>query len=107
MVERYCIMSLGVRKLIVVAAVVMIVLLANALALAHWLSEAGVVSWAASVRHEYLTGTAITVIVALLILATGPRRIAAGYADWIKRCPVCDRILVRRGRYCPACGSRV
>lgn len=100
-------MSLGVRKLIVVGVVLSIVLLANALTLADWLAGAGVISWAAGIRHEYFTGTAITVIAALLILLTGPRRIAAGCSDWMRRCPVCERILVRKGRYCPGCGSRV
>jgi hypothetical protein len=94
--------SLRTRKLIIIAAITAVILLANIWAIAGWLDNVGVVSWARNLRSEYVTGAAITVIVAMLILP-GPsaRRVI------IRRCPVCGHVLLRRGRYCGACGSRV
>jgi hypothetical protein len=100
-------MSLGMRKLVVVGTLVAILLLSNALVLAHWLAEAGVINWANGIWQEYATGTAITVILALLVLLTSPKRVADECSRWIKRCRVCDHMLIRRGSYCPECGSRV
>ena len=52
------------------------------------------------------TGIAITVILTLLFLLGGAGAIGTcGRLIW--RCPVCDRTLLRPGRYCGACGSRV
>jgi len=45
----------------------------------YWLPEKGVVDWAKNIRNEYLTGTAITIIVALLILLVGPRGKAGSF----------------------------
>jgi hypothetical protein len=69
---------------------------------ANWLAEHGVVDWARYVRAEYLTGTAVTIIVVLLILLVNPRTGAL-----VRRCPVCDHVLLSRGRYCGECGSKV
>ena len=99
-------MALGLRKLAVIAVIAFVFLLANFLTLAHWLSTAGLIDWAHGMRREYLTGTAITVILALLFLLASPRG-RSKPLEWVRRCPVCDQLLLRKGRYCPECGSRV
>lgn len=94
-------MSLTVRKSIVIFAVGLVLLLANVAALVAWLDQTGVIAWAQHVREEFLTGTAITVILALIVLLVSP---TVGFA--IRRCQVCEALLFRRGKYCPGCGSR-
>ncbi len=61
-------------------------------------------SWARHIRSEYLTGTAITIIVVLLILLVSPRAATRGL---VRRCPACDHLLVGRGYYCSECGNKV
>ena len=95
-------MSIGTRKLVVASFIAALLLLANAGTILAWLSEWGVLPLAEHIRSEYLTGTAIAVIVALLILLPG----RAVWAICIRRCPVCDSLLLRRGKYCAECGSR-
>ncbi len=98
-------MSLAVRKLVIVVFAITNILLANAWAIASWLDNVGLIAWASNIRAEFLTGTAIAVILALLILLTSPsRRDILSLA--IRRCGVCDHLMLRRGRYCPICGSR-
>ena len=97
-------MSLGKRKLMVLLLLGLIFLLSNILLVANWLAEKGVIDWSLRFRSEYLTGTAITIIVVLLILLVGPRTTTSRLA---RRCPVCDHMLWRRGNYCPDCGSKV
>ena len=58
----------------------------------------------ADMSPAYLTGTAVTIIAVLLLLLVSPRAKAAG---WVRRCPVCDKVLVSRGAYCHECGSKV
>ncbi len=96
-------MSIGGRKLAVISAIVAVLLLANAGTIVAWLQGLGVIPLAECVRSEYLTGTAIVVILALLILLPG----RAVWAVLVRRCPVCDAALLRRGMYCAECGSRV
>ncbi len=96
-------MALAARKLIVVGTILAILLFANVGAITRWLHDVGLIPWAQHLRDEYVTGTAITVIAALLILL--PSR--AMWAAYVHRCPVCDVLLLRRGRYCCECGSRV
>jgi len=60
--ERRRIMTLGIRKTIVLVLVAAIFLLANMWLVMNWLQEKGVIDMAKSVRKEYLTGTAITII---------------------------------------------
>jgi len=79
-----------------------ILLLGNIVLVASWLAEHGVVDWARGIRAEYLTGTAITIIVVLLILLVSPRAGAL-----VRRCPVCDHLLLSRGKYCGECGGKV
>ncbi len=95
-------MTLGRRKLIVVAVIAEVFLLANAFALLRWLAAIGLIDLAHRVRSEYLTGTAITIIVVLLFLVGSP------VYEWqTRRCRVCDHALPRQGKYCPVCGSRL
>jgi hypothetical protein len=61
-------LSLSTRKLIVLSVVGVVFLPANLLVVTSWLAEHGVLEWAARFRAEFLTGTAITIVVALLIL---------------------------------------
>ena len=97
-------MSLTIRKVAVLGVIGAILLLGNILFVANWLAEKGVVDWARNIRSEYLTGTAITIIAVLLILLVSPRAKSAGL---LRRCPVCDHVLISRGSYCSECGSRL
>jgi len=97
-------MSLTIRKIIVLGLIGSTLLLGNILFVASWLAERGVVDWARGVRAEYLTGTALTVIAVLLILLVRPK---GGRVSLVRRCPVCDHVLLGRGKYCGECGSKV
>lgn len=97
-------MTLGIRKLIVLVLVAALFLLANFMLVANWLADRGVIDWARYVHKEYLTGTAITIIVVLLILLVTPR---GQGRRLIRRCPVCDHVLMTHHRYCGDCGSKV
>ena len=98
--------GLGIRKLFVLSLVGGIFLLAHVMFVAHWLNEMGVIDWAGHVRQNFLTGTAITVIIALLILLVKPR-LEGSSVGLIRRCPVCDHRMIGRGSYCSECGSKV
>ena len=98
-------MTLGIRKLIVVAAVLGIVLMANALFIAAWFNEAGLVEIAGKIRGEFLTGTAITILIALLFLLVQPR-VATG-AHAAATCSVCGEKVSPRSSYCADCGSKL
>ena len=97
-------MSLSTRKAIVITAVAAVFLAANIWIVANWFEEKGVIGFAEHIRAEYLTGTAITIIVVLLTLLVKP---GAERAGMLRRCPVCDHVLLGRGKYCGECGSRV
>ena len=97
-------MSLTSRKLIVVSLIGGVFLAGNILVIAQWLADKGVPETANWIRHEFLTGTAIAVILTLLILIVGPGRSSGAVA--LRRCPVCDHRLAGRANYCPDCGSR-
>ena len=96
-------MTLAVRKRLVASGVVLLVCLANAGLFVNWLDSIGVLAWARRVSDQYLTGTSVTVIAALLILLPSGTVIAI----CAQRCRVCDALLLRRGKYCSECGSRV
>ena len=97
-------MSLTIRKVIVLGLIGIVFLMANILVIANWLSDAGVAEKADWVRREFLTGTAIAVIVVLLILLVNP----VGRVRSLGRtCPVCDDRIGRGVRYCGECGSKV
>ena len=97
-------MTLGRRKLAVLVVVGLVFILANALVVASWLAEHGVIDFAGHIRREFLTGTAITIILVLLILLIPARQAGAAV---VRRCPVCDKALLARGSYCSECGSRL
>ena len=97
-------MTLRIRKLIVLVLAASLFLVANLILVSNWLAEKGVIDWAKYVHKEYLTGTAITIIVVLLILLVTPRGQGRGL---FRRCPVCDYALLGGGRYCGDCGSKV
>ena len=97
-------MSLGIRKIIVISLIGLVFLAANILLVANWLTEKGVPEKANWLRENFLTGTAITVIVALLILLVNPVR---GRLSAWHRCPVCDKRLSGNTNYCSDCGSKV
>ena len=79
-------MTLGIRKLIVVGLVGAVLLLGNFILVANWLQEKGIIDWAKGIRKGYLTGTAITIIVVLMILLVAPRREGRRL---LRRCPGC------------------
>jgi len=96
-------MTLGIRKLLVLGLIGAVVLLANFVIVGAWLSDRGVIDFAGRICREYLTGTAITIIVVLLILLVAPRHNGGGF---VRRCRVCDHVLIGRGSYCRECGSK-
>ncbi len=97
-------MSLGIRELIVVSLVGGLFLLANLWLVVNWLDGHRVIGAARPLRQDYLTGTAITVILVMLILLVGPGRATA--SSWFRKCSVCGERLGLAGKYCSACGSR-
>jgi len=97
-------MTLGIRKIIVLVLVGALFLVANLIFVTNWLAEKGVIDWAKYVHKEYLTGTAISIIVVLLILLVAPR---GQGRRLIQRCPVCDHTLLGGAKYCNDCGSKV
>ncbi len=94
-------MTIAKRKLGVLIAMAAVILLANAATVVFWLNWIGLIPFATYLRDEYLTGTSITVIIAIMVL------VPSGMACCARRCPVCDCLLSRRGKYCSECGSRV
>ena len=65
-------MSLSMRKILVAFSLLFVIVLANANAIVGWLADVGLVTWAGAIRSEYLTGTAIVGIVAVLGLLGEP-----------------------------------
>ena len=96
-------MTLRVRKAFILGLVAMVFLLANIWLVVSWLDHLGVLDLAQFLRKEYLTGTAITVILVLLLLLAQPR----GRSWSVRQCPVCDHRISGQARYCGDCGSRV
>ncbi|MFN3166392.1 MAG: hypothetical protein ACE37H_04935 [Phycisphaeraceae bacterium] len=93
-------LTLRIRKLVLLALIALIVIMGNLMAIAAWLSQTGAIDVAQHIRKEYLTGTAITILIALLFLLVGPARSRAAGAN----CPVCDHPQ-HSGHYCKQCGS--
>lgn len=97
-------MSLGIRKIVIIGLIGAVLLGGNVLLIANWLTEKGVPEKANWLRENFLTGTAITIIVALLILLVSPGRSRFGIG---RGCPVCDKRLLGSPNYCADCGSKV
>lgn len=95
-------MTLMMQKWVIIATSAVILLLAGAYTIVAWLDKLGLIHWAQAVRDEYLPGSTITIIVVLLVLVGAPAGCLA-----IRRCPVCEHVVLRSGKYCAACGSRV
>ena len=94
-------MTLTTRKWLVGSVVMAILVLAGVYSIVSWLDGLGLVRWAEAVRDEYLPGSTLTIVVALLVLVGAPTGCFA-----IRRCRVCQRVALRPGKYCSACGSR-
>jgi hypothetical protein len=99
-------MSLGIRKIVVIGIIGAIFLAGNVLLIANWLAEKGVPEKANWLRENFLTGTAIAVIVTLLFLLVTPKSNSKSLG-FIHRCPVCDHRLIGNPQYCGDCGSKV
>ena len=97
-------MTLRIRKLIVLVLAAALFLVANFVLVANWLQDKGVIDWARYVHKEYVTGTAITIIVVLLVLLVAPR---GESRRLLRRCQVCDHAVFDKGSYCAQCGSKV
>ena len=94
------------RKIIVLGLIGIIFLTANILVVANWISDTGIAEKAGWIRKEFLTGTAIAIILTLLVLLVGPK--ASGRViGFIQRCPVCDKRLIGSPNYCSDCGSKI
>jgi hypothetical protein len=82
--------------------IVAVLLLANVGGILAWLQGIGLIPLAEHLRAECVTGTAIAVVVVLLILLHS----RAVWAICVRRRPVCDAIMLRRRKCCEDCGSR-
>ena len=100
-------MSLTIRKIIVLGLIGIIFLTANILVVAKWISDTGIAEKAGWIRREFLTGTAIAVILVLLILLVSPKASSSRAVSFSRRCPVCDKRLVGNANYCSECGSKI
>jgi hypothetical protein len=100
-------MSLTTRKIMVLGLIGIIFLTANILVVANWISDTGIAEKAGWVRREFLTGTAIAVILVLLFLLVSPKISSSRAISFSRRCPVCDKRLIGNVNYCSECGSKV
>lgn len=98
-------MTLGIRKIIVAVLVGGVFISGNIMLIAGWLQSRGVIDAANDIRKEFLTGTAITIVIVLLILLVGPK--AHGISLTRRRCPVCDHGVPGSAKYCCECGSKL
>ena len=100
-------MSLTIRKIIVLGLIGTILLATNILVVANWIAETGIAERAGWLRREFLTGTAVAVILVLLILLVNPKNTTSKLIGFIRSCPVCDKRLIGNVSYCGECGSKV
>jgi hypothetical protein len=100
-------MNLTARKIIVLGLIGIIFLTANILVVANWIAETGIAEKAGWLRREFLTGTAIAVILTLLLLLVSPKNNTSKAISFTRRCPVCDKRLIGSPNYCGDCGSKV
>ena len=100
-------MSLTIRKIIVLGLIGFVFLAGNILLVANWLAEKGIEQKANWLREEFLTGTAIAVIITLLILLVNPKNASGRAIGFTRRCPVCDKRLIGNANYCAECGSKI
>ena len=98
-------MSLRIRKILIIGLIAAILFAGKVVIFANWLIDNGIPEKADWIKENFLTGTSITIIVALLILMVNPksgRAVAFG-----RRCPVCNERLSGKVNYCSDCGSKV
>ena len=100
-------MTLTVRKIIVLVLIGIVFLTANILVVANWINNTGIAEKAGWIRKEFFTGTAIAVILTLLLLLVSPKNTASKVIGLARRCPVCDKRLLGNPNYCPYCGSKI
>jgi hypothetical protein len=101
-------MTLTSRKIIIILLIGAIFLLGNILIVANWIANTGIAEKATWVRHEFLTGTAITIILTLLILLVPYKKNGtSNIFGLVRRCPVCDHRLIGKANYCADCGSKI
>ena len=100
-------MSLMMRKIIVLGLIGIIFLTANILIVANWINDTGIAEKAGWIRQEFLTGTALAVILVLLILLVSPKASSGRAVGFARRCPVCDKRLIGNVNYCSECGSKI
>lgn len=100
-------MTLTIRKIVVLGLIGTIFLMANILVVANLIAETGIAEKAGWLRKEFLTGTAIAVILALLMLLVSPKSAAGKAIGFTRRCPVCDKRLIGNPNYCAECGSKI
>ena len=99
-------MGLTSRKLIVVSLIGGVFLTGNILVIAQWLANRGISDTTTYIQSHFLTGTALAIIIVLLILLVSPNKLQKARV-WMRSCPVCDARLNTSGPYCSACGSKV
>ncbi len=92
-------MSTTNRKFIVITSLLAILAVANINTIAAWLQREGLVNLAEQIRSEYLTGTALTVILVLLVVLVSRTRQAKC------RCNACCQDSTTRDSCCPHCGA--
>ena len=98
-------MTLLSRKVIIILLIGSVFLLGNILLVANWIADTGISEKANWIKENFITGTAVTIILALLILLTSSK--SSKVFGLVRRCPVCDHRLIGRGNYCSECGSKV
>lgn len=100
-------MTLKNKKLTMIGTIATLLLLANLWELVAWLDELGLIGWAERLEMKYLSGTAITIILVLLILQPVYPPKEHRRRGPAQRCRVCRRPTHRAARYCAECGSRI
>ncbi len=98
-------MTLRIRKLIVIGIIGIVFMAGNIIVIANWLVAKGIPEKANWIRDNFLNGTAITIIIALLILLVNPGRTDSNIGQ--HRCPVCDKKISGNSNYCGECGCKV
>ena len=96
--------SLGIRKVTVIALIGGIFLVGNLWLMVNWLDGKGAIDWADSFQRVYLTPTALTIVVVLMILLVRPH---AETTKFIRHCPVCEHTVIGSKKYCGDCGSKL
>ena len=97
-------MTLLRRKILILSVAVGILFLANLNTLVHWMNQLGIVDLAGWIGERYLTGTALAIMVTLIVLTVDKSRTCP--VDHSRHCRTCDHLRAENGRYCPHCGSR-